>query len=453
MASNILKALSKNLGFKVLAVVFAFTLWIVVYNLEDPIKSKSLTINVSIANREVIEEMGKYYEVQDGTNKVSFSVTAARSILDKLDESDFVATANMEQLVISDDGTGTVPIEIICTANVNSNSVSMSSTTKTLKVAVEDLMTKQFMVKADTIGSVADGYALGDVTVTAPNVLKVSGPKSMVQQISSAVATIDVSGMSDPWTTYRATPILYDSRGMEIDATRLTLSDTTVNVEAEILSVKEVEIAVQPEGEVADGYMQTEIICNPKTIQLKGNKAVLNTISAVTIPEGIISVENATADVTAAVDISEYLPGGVELMDGQNASVGITVKVAKIKEKVFSVNADNIMVTGLLTNTSVVFELSSSAVTISGLEEDINALSNAVIEGSIDVTGLGLGTHTIEVGLDLDETKYTHSKVEVAIEIVEKNVNEDVEGDTEEDAEETVDDMSAEETTDEETQE
>ena len=91
MVNRILKTLSKNLGFKILAVLFAFTLWVTVYNLDDPTKTKSLTVNVTVTNKEVLEELGKYYEIQDGMNKVSFSVTAPRSILDKLDESDIHA--------------------------------------------------------------------------------------------------------------------------------------------------------------------------------------------------------------------------------------------------------------------------------------------------------------------------------------------------------------------------
>jgi len=41
MAKKILKTLVNNLGFKILAVVLAFILWLVVYNIDDPKKSKT----------------------------------------------------------------------------------------------------------------------------------------------------------------------------------------------------------------------------------------------------------------------------------------------------------------------------------------------------------------------------------------------------------------------------
>jgi len=418
MANKVLKTLSNNIGFKILAVIFAFTLWITVYNLEDPTKTKTLTVNVTVTNKEFIDNLGKYYEIQEGTSRVSFSVTAARSILDKLDESDFVAVANMEYLKIGEDGTtGTVPIEITCTANVNQNSIKLGANNRNMKVSLEDLMSKQFVVKANAIGTVAEGYALGSVEVTAPNVLKVSGPKSIVQEIAAVVATIDITGMSESWTTYRATPVLYDANGKEVDTTRLTLSNTTVNVEAEILNTKEVGISVKPTGTVASGYMITAISSEPTTILLKGGKTLLNAITAIEIPEGIISVEGANRDITTTIDVSEYIPEGAQLVNPEQATIEITISIGKIKEKTFSLKTSDIVVTGLPTHAAIEFELSSIAVTISGLETEVNLLTNTALNAGIDVTNLGPGTHKVKLVLDIDETKYSYESVEITITI------------------------------------
>lgn len=421
MTNKVLKTLSKNLGFKILAVVFAFTLWVTVYNLDDPTKTKSLTVNVTVTNKEVLEDLGKYYEVKDGTNKVSFSVTAPRSVLDKLAGSDFIAEANMEKLQIDEDGTtGTVPIEIECTASVNGNSIKLGSTSKYMVVSLEDLMIKQFVVQANTIGEVAEGYALGKVEVTAPNVLQVSGPKSIVSQIANVIATVDVSNMSDSSTSYRVTPILVDAEGDEIDTTRLTLSDNTVNVEAEILNMKQATISVVPSGAVADGYAVTSIKTNPETIYLKGNKTILNTLSTIEIPSDIVSVEDADKDVTVTVDVSEYIPEGVELAVPEQATVEITVSVDKVKTKSYSINTEDVVVVGLPTRTTIEYALSSVAVNVTGLEADINALTSEMIMASIDVTDLGVGTHEVELILDLDENKYTHETLKVMVTIAEE---------------------------------
>ncbi len=425
MKNNILKALTNNLGFKILALFFAFTLWLFVYNLDDPTKSKTLMVNVTLENRESIENMGKYYEILEGSNKVAFSVTAARSILDKLDESDFVATADMEQIVIEESGDrAIVPIDIVCTSNINQNAIKLSSTNKNLKVSLEDLMIKQFVVSASAIGKVADGYALGSLAVTAPNVLKVSGPKSIVERITSAVATIDVSGMSDPRTTYKVKPVLYDKDGKEIDETRLTKSDHTVTVSAEILSVKEVAIAVKTTGSPKNGHVVTAISSNPTTILLKGNKALLNSVNSIEIPEELVSVEGADKDVKITIDVSEYIPDGVSMLDAEKSNVEITVSIAKVKEKVFSISSENIIVTGLPTHYELEFALSSYAAHIFGLEEDIASLSGTNLSGNIDVTDLSAGIHEVDLVLDLDDSKYSHLPLKVGVSIIDTTVPE-----------------------------
>ena len=75
MAKKILKTLVNNLGFIILAVVLAFILWLVVYNFDDPKKSKTFTTNVTVENASAVTDMNKCYEVLDGTNTVTFTVT------------------------------------------------------------------------------------------------------------------------------------------------------------------------------------------------------------------------------------------------------------------------------------------------------------------------------------------------------------------------------------------
>lgn len=39
MGKKLLKTFTNNIGFKILAIAFAFILWLVVYNLNDPVKT------------------------------------------------------------------------------------------------------------------------------------------------------------------------------------------------------------------------------------------------------------------------------------------------------------------------------------------------------------------------------------------------------------------------------
>ena len=200
--------------------------------------------------------------------------------------------------------------------------MSINNKNKYMELSLEDLMSRRFMISADTSGKVASGYALGEVSVTNPNVLNVSGPASIVKKVDKVVATIDVDGMSSNLTD-NVIPVLYDSDGNEVDTTQLKLSNTTVTISAKILSVKEVPLVFSTAGTPYGEYRVVEISSTPDTVKLKGASNVLNPLVSLEIPANVINVSGAREDVKTTIDISEYLPDGVELVDSSAASVTV----------------------------------------------------------------------------------------------------------------------------------
>ena len=52
MKQKIIKTLTNNLGLKLLALVFAFLLWLFVVNLDDPEQKKTFTTVVRVTNEQ-----------------------------------------------------------------------------------------------------------------------------------------------------------------------------------------------------------------------------------------------------------------------------------------------------------------------------------------------------------------------------------------------------------------
>ena len=418
MGNKILKTLTKYLGFKILAVVFAFILWLVVYNTDDPTITVSYTTNVTVENASVVTDMNKCYEVLNGTNTVSFAVTAKRSVLNKLEDTDFTAVADMNRMIVNEDGDkANVPIEII--SKRSNSSLKYNEKNKYLEVSLEDLMKRRFIITADTSGKVADGYALGEVTVTNPNVLNVSGPASIVNKIDSVVATIDVDGMSMNLSD-NVIPALYDADGQEIDTTKLKLSNTTVTISAKILSVKEIPLVFSTSGVPYGDNRVVEISSKPETIKVKGSSTTLNPLSSLNIPGDVLNVSGASEDITTTIDISEYLPDGVELVNASDATVTVTVRIEAYELKKFNLSTSQINVNGLDSNYDLSFDQSTVAVTVSGLKNDLNKLNTSQLSASIDVTDLGVGTHQVNLDFNLDEDNYAYQTITVTIEIKDK---------------------------------
>lgn len=417
MAKRILKTLSNNFGFKILAVLFAFVLWLIVYNIDDPTKTRTFTTNVTIENKDIISESNKYFEILDGTNTVTFVVTAKRSTLDKLEDSDFTAVADMSRLVLAEDGTtGSVPIEIDCYRT--SESLKYNST-KYLKVALEDLMSKQFVISANVTGKVLEGYALGEVSVASPTVLKVSGPASLVEQIESVVATIDVDGMSMNLTD-NVVPVLYNANGEEIDTTKLQLSNYTVSVSAKILGTKEIPLNFSTRGTPGENSTVLSVTSDPQVIRIKGTSSALNSITSVVVPNSVLDVSGLTSSLTTTVDITEYLPEGIELVDNSEATVSVTVTIENYETKNYSVLPSNVTINGLDGGYSVDYP-SGIVVTIGGMSSDLGDLNAPDLKGSIDVSGLAEGTHTVYIKLELDAEKYSLTSSAIEVVLTKKN--------------------------------
>lgn len=394
MWMKIKKALTANIGFKILALVFSIALWMIVVNVDDPEQTKTFTATVQVINENVLTDQGKYYTLTDG-NTVSFRVTAQRSVLERLSSSDFTATADMNYL--EDDER--IPVDI--TVNRYASSVRISAQRLYLKVEVGDEMDARFSIRGETTGDPADGFAVDEVSVV-PNVISVRGPAEYVSKIESVRAYCDVTGRNMD-TSETVVPVFYDADGKEVDTTRLQVSVDTVDVYVEIVSVKEVPIVVETSGSLADGLELTGITTDPATVMIKGESSELNRVTNITIPASVISLSDITQDLTTTVDITSYLPDGVTLLDSQDAQVSVKVGVAGETTQEFDVPVDNISVRNLERGYTTSFSASTVKVSITALPSELSRLSANSITGYVDVSGLVPGTYNLPITMNLDE--------------------------------------------------
>lgn len=394
MWMKIKKALTANIGFKILALVFSIALWMIVVNVDDPEQTKTFTATVQVINENVLTDQGKYYTLTDG-NTVSFRVTAQRSVLERLSSSDFTATADMNYL--EDDER--IPVDI--TVNRYASSVRISAQRLYLKVEVGDEMDARFSIRGETTGDPADGFAVDEVSVV-PNVISVRGPAEYVSKIESVRAYCDVTGRNMD-TSETVVPVFYDADGKEVDTTRLQVSVDTVDVYVEIVSVKEVPIVVETSGSLADGLELTGITTDPATVMIKGESSELNRVTNITIPASVISLSDITQDLTTTVDITSYLPDGVTLLDSQDAQVSVKVGVAGETTQEFDVPVDNISVRNLERGYTTSFSASTVKVSITALQSELLRLSANSITGYVDVSGLVPGTYNLPITMNLDE--------------------------------------------------
>lgn len=396
MLRKIGRKITNNFGLKMLAALCAIVLWVVVVNIDDPITTRTYTTGIIFENQNYITSENKYFEVLDGNNTISFQISAKRTVHEKLMNTDFRATANMEKIEFdAEKQTYQVPV-VVTQSKYRSDEVTLVSKNLYAKVALEDLGRLQKPIVPQTSGVVAEGCALGNVEIIGSNIVKIQGPSSVVSQIAKVAAIINVDGMTSDLTD-SVVPVFYDKDGNVIDTTKLKLSISTVSISAQILNTKDVALEFTTSGKPAEGYIATGISYKPETVRIKGEAAVLNPINKITIPEEVLDLTDAAETIETTVDISSYLPEGTSLVLNSDAKVEVKVEVEPVKTRILEVPAANLAVGNLYAGHKAEITEGTVSIEISGPESVIDALKAEDITGVADAKGLGNGTHLLNV--------------------------------------------------------
>ena len=404
------KLLTRNLGLKLASLLLAFVLWFLVAQIYDPKDTVTFNnIQVRLINTELLDEEGKVYEVLDNSNLVRVTVTGPQSIVkSELRRSDIVAEADMSKLT----DINTIAITYYC-ENISNDSVEIKGNHDSVRLNVEDKTSKWIKLESNTIGDVASGYMIGNVTLDQTNI-EVTGPKSAISQVDHAGVDINVTDSTS--LSANVDIKLYDA-----DDNELTLESVKKNVDSaymtvEVLATKEVPVEIEYMGVPEDGYMATgEVESSVPTVRIAGTVSTLVGISAITVPEDRMNITGQTDNLVDIINLKEYLPSNVRLADKSfDGKITATVYIEPIVSKDLTVAAENISVTGVPDGMEA--EITSTAeeynITVSGLSRDVSILHDSSVTGILNLTQwmedngveeLTPGTYTIPVTFNLAE--------------------------------------------------
>lgn len=405
------KLLTHNLGLKLASLLLAFVLWFLVAQIYDPKDTVTFNnIQVRLINTELLDEEGKVYEVLDNSNLVRVTVTGPQSIVkSELRRSDIVAEADMSKLT----DINTIAITYYC-ENISNDSVEIKGNHDSVRLNVEDKTSKWIKLESNTIGDVASGYMIGNVTLDQTNI-EVTGPKSAISQVDHAGVDINVTDSTSSLSA-NVDIKLYDG-----DDNELTLESVKKNVDSahmtvEVLATKEVPVEIEYMGVPEDGYMATgEVESSVPTVRIAGTGSTLAGISAITVPEDRMNITGQTDNLVDIINLKEYLPSNVRLADKSfDGKITATVYIEPIVSKDLTVAAENISVTGVPDGMEA--EITSTAeeynITVSGLSRDVSILRDSSVTGILNLTQwmedngveeLTPGTYTIPVTFNLAE--------------------------------------------------
>ena len=376
--------ITKIWGLKLVSFLFAAVLWLIVTNINDPSSPyKESNIPVVLKNTDLITNNGQIYEVLDGTDMIdSVVIWAPRSVVDNLNRSDIVAEADVRDLT----SLNTISIKL-STNKYNDKLDSIKGSIENVKLNIENKETRSFPIKANLTGEVGEGYMVGNVS-TEQNLIRVSGPESLISQIARAQAEVDISGFTSNIGT-DSDIRLYNEAGVEIKAESIEKSITKVRVNIEILEKKTVPISFKFSGIPAEDYRTTgEITSSRNSVELAGKSETLRGISAIEIPEGVIDVSGAVETVETVIDLRDYLPAGVVLAEeGFDGNISVSVQIEQQRRQTVSGMMENIQFVGVPEGYEAVINEPEERyrVTLIGLASELAEIDVNTLEVYVDV--------------------------------------------------------------------
>lgn len=423
--------LTHNLNLKVLAVLFSIIIWVIVVNIDDPVKTVQFNdVPITLANELSLTDRKLVCEFKDGKDTVDVTVTGRRSVIEDLSKDNISVIADLKELTKEN----TVVLKVA--SNKYSGDIdNMKCDEEFAEFNIEELVELQKVIQVETIGIPADDYITGDFSVNL-NRIKITGPKSVIDKVQSAKVQIDVEGATNN-VSASVPVILYDAVGDRVDSSRLKLNIDNINVNQEILYTKKIPVNCNPLGDPEEGYRMTgKIDIDPAEVYIAGPKSVLDNINSVTIYSSAVNISDQNSDYVTTVNIFNYLPNGVEAASKSfGGNVTVSVEIEKELSKDFNIYLSKVGVDnlpeGLVAEILNGYESAADnkiEVTVYGLARDIENISSTDIKVEADFdqylkdnnfTSMSPGVFTVPLKVTLPNGLRTDDKLKLRIRITE----------------------------------
>ncbi len=406
------RKLTKNLGLKILSLLVAFLIWLLVANVNNPVKSKLFRdVKIQIVNENSVTEIDKTFDIVS-EDSVTIKVTERRKVLDGLSSDDFTVIADMENLTEMN----TVPLTVTC-SDPSVTLDEMTMVPSSMKVELEQIVQNDFVVTVETTGSPMDGYEVGTTEVLEGKGVQIAGPESLLDRIGQVTAAINVNNISSDRRMTSELSIT-DKNGDALSETQMSrlqikdsngvlLADNEVTVDVTLWRVlNDVAIEIETAGTPRSGYEVTEISVLPAAVSLAGPDDILDQIGDSIVLNTPVSVEDASETFTEEVDLSETLDSieVIRLAQNMDPVITVTVQVEKSNSETFQIPLSNLEVKNRPENMILTFSPADAISVTVQMEEEGQLISESEILAGIDLSVCREpGDYEIPVEIELPE--------------------------------------------------
>ena len=296
-----------------------------------------------------------------------------------------------------------VTLDLSSVRTAGTQEVPLRATTSYGRVTdiVPDSLTLTFEAtdsRSVPINSVLTGDVQDDcwysITRMNPSYLTVSGAASVVRNIGSATAYVDITGHDSPFTQAQPFVLLDASGGGDQpgDAEPVHLLHS---VSVDIYPTKDLPVSTDlanvVTGQPAEGYVVQSVTMQPETITVAADADLLEGLTELMIQP--VSVDGMSQSFTVRAAITPL--SGVRNLSSEQVYVNVNISEASIGGRIDDVS---VLVSGKGEGLSV--EYNTMSVYVTGPRSVVEQLQKDGVFVSVDLTGLKAGTYEIEPVFD-----------------------------------------------------
>lgn len=370
-----------------IAAAIALAMWFYVVTVVSP-NSDSTIENIPVITQGEAMLMERGLMVTDtNIETATLHLEGNRTDLNKLNASNITVTMDVSRLDHA--GTHDLIYNVSFPGDVASNAITvLSKNPSTIRVTVEERISKTIPVVVKYVGAVADSYTADKENMFREvETILVTGPKSSVDVISKAVITLDLEGRSES-IDQAFSYVLCDMNDAPVspEALEMVITDVQeVKLRLRIAKIQTLPLTVKLiEGGGATAQ-NTTVVIEPPFINISGSDAALENLSSLELTT--LDLSTMTEDYEEIFTIK--LPEGVVNETGITEAK-VTVTFRDLETKTFSVK--NIQAVNLPAGFTAELITQALEVTIRGPKAKIEQLTEENITVTLDLSEAEAGT-------------------------------------------------------------
>ena len=291
-----------------------------------------------------------------------------------------------------------------------------------MKVAVEDLLHKEFTVEISDTGSLPEGYVIFGRDL-ADRTVEVVAPQSVMATIAKVCVMVDVTGAKNDFTVnsmYHA----YDNRGIVINSEKnnITFSKEGTTVDIKVYPLKQVAFVYDIDKDKYPNAIITATSISRESIMVVGREEILSKIDAIKLDTSSLEITDDNSSYELSYTIKDLLPEGV-LVYGEDKTVSIKVETDAIITKTFEVPVNDIAIKSLGDGLSAAHETTGILrYTLKGRKSILDSFQAEDNPLFVSTKNLAVGEYDLEVLMDLEEGIELEHPIYVKVKISEKDI-------------------------------